>query len=33
MSHAIWRLLTDGVLPLDYAAGAAALDAELSSLE
>jgi hypothetical protein len=30
---AIWRLLTDRVLPLDYAAGAAALDAELSSLE
>jgi N-acetylated-alpha-linked acidic dipeptidase len=31
--HAIWRLLTDRVLPLDYAAGAAALAAELSSLE
>ena len=31
--HAIWRLLTDPVLPLDYAAGAAALDAQLSSLD
>jgi len=31
--HAIWRLLTDPVLPLDYAAGAAALDAELSGLQ
>ena len=30
--HAIWRLLTDRVLPLDYAAGAAALDAQLSAL-
>jgi hypothetical protein len=30
--HAIWRLLTDQVLPLDYAAGAAALDAELAGL-
>jgi N-acetylated-alpha-linked acidic dipeptidase len=30
--HAIWRLLTDRVLPLDYAAGAAALDGELSKL-
>jgi N-acetylated-alpha-linked acidic dipeptidase len=30
--HAIWRLLTDRVLPLDYAAGAATLDAELASL-
>jgi N-acetylated-alpha-linked acidic dipeptidase len=31
--HAIWRLLTDPVLPLDYAAGAVALDAELSALQ
>jgi Peptidase family M28 len=31
--HAIWRLLTDRVLPLDYATGAAALAAELSGLE
>ena len=30
--HAIWRLLTDPVLPLDYAAGAAALERELSAL-
>ena len=30
--HAIWRLLTDPVLPLDYAVGAAALDAHLSAL-
>ncbi|WP_428539702.1 M28 family peptidase [Rhodopila sp.] len=30
--HAIWRLLTDSVLPLDYAASAAALDAQLSAL-
>jgi N-acetylated-alpha-linked acidic dipeptidase len=31
--HAIWRLLTDRVLPLDYAAGAKALGAKLSKLE
>ncbi len=31
--HAIWRLLTDRVLPLDYAAFATALNAELSALE
>ena len=30
--HAIWRLLTDPVLPLDYAASAVALDAELCGL-
>ncbi len=30
--HAIWRLLTDPVLPLNYAAAAAALDAQLSGL-
>lgn len=30
--HAIWRLLTDRVLPLDYGAAAAALDSELSKL-
>ncbi len=31
--HALWRLLTDRVLPLDYAAGAAALGDVLSGLE
>ena len=30
--HAIWRLLTDPVLPLDYAAAAGALEAELQRL-
>lgn len=30
--HAIWRLLTDRVLPLDYAASAAVLAREVSSL-
>jgi hypothetical protein len=30
--HALWRLLTDRVLPLDYAAGAVALDDVLSDL-
>lgn len=30
--HAIWRLLTDRVLPLDYAAAAVALDRQLSDL-
>jgi hypothetical protein len=30
--HAIWRLLTDPVLPLDYAAAAAALTGELTAL-
>jgi len=30
--HAIWRLLTDHVLPLDYGAATAALDGELSKL-
>ena len=31
--HALWRLLTDPVLPLDYVAGAAALDVLLSHLD
>jgi N-acetylated-alpha-linked acidic dipeptidase len=31
--HAIWRLLTDRVLPLDYTTGAATLEAELSGIE
>ena len=30
--HALWRLLTDRVLPLDYAGGAAALDGVLSDM-
>jgi N-acetylated-alpha-linked acidic dipeptidase len=30
--HAIWRLLTDRVLPLDYGAAAAALEREVSGL-
>ncbi len=30
--HAIWRLLTDRVLPLDYASGAAALEGVLAGL-
>ncbi len=30
--HAIWRLLTDRVLPLDYAAAAASLEREISAL-
>lgn len=30
--HAIWRLLTEPVLPLDYGAAAAALDRQLSEL-
>ena len=30
--HAIWRLLTDAVMPLDYRAAAAALEAELAGL-